>query len=193
MHPKTPRHLVYGETGRYPLFVMTYTWCIKFWLRLTRMNNERYPQKAYNMLLYLQRQNYTTWACNIRNILFQFGFGEVWESQGVGNIKLFVRVFRQRLVDCCMQDWHSSLQSNTFYAPYALNKQTFGLCSYVDTVLNVGVRKVLTRFRIGMSPLKHHFLKFKAAKKDDDIFVPSVVFCLKQKHTFCWCVRNTMS
>ncbi|WP_419588314.1 hypothetical protein, partial [Thiolapillus sp.] len=32
---KSPRHLIYGETGRYPLYVHTYARCIKFWLRLT--------------------------------------------------------------------------------------------------------------------------------------------------------------
>ena len=59
VNSKSPRHLIYGETGRHPVFVNTYARCTKF--RLYR----RYPRKAYNMLLNLQRQNYTTWACRV--------------------------------------------------------------------------------------------------------------------------------
>ncbi|WP_293716285.1 hypothetical protein, partial [Thiolapillus sp.] len=111
---KSPRHLIYGETGRYPLYVHTYARCIKFWLRLTCMDDKRYPRKAYNMLLNLQRQNYNTWACSIRNVLYKFGFGVVWEMQGVGDVKSFIKEFKQRLIDCFKQDWHSALESHNF-------------------------------------------------------------------------------
>ena len=59
VNSKSPRHLIYGETGRHPLFANTYSRCIKFWLRLTCMDDRMYPRKAYNMLLNLQRQNYS--------------------------------------------------------------------------------------------------------------------------------------
>ena len=39
INSKSPRHLIYSETGRHPLFVNTYATCIKFWLR---------PRKTYN-------------------------------------------------------------------------------------------------------------------------------------------------
>ena len=48
--PKTPNDMVYGETGRHPLYVFSYASCIKYWLRLTRMDNTRLPRMAYNML-----------------------------------------------------------------------------------------------------------------------------------------------
>ena len=41
---KSPRHLIYGETGRYSLYVHTYARSIKFWLRLTCMDDKRYPR-----------------------------------------------------------------------------------------------------------------------------------------------------
>ena len=28
--------MIYGETGRYPLFITTYVKCIKYWIKLTR-------------------------------------------------------------------------------------------------------------------------------------------------------------
>ena len=47
---KTPSALVYGEAGRYPLYIQTYTKCIKYWLKVTRMTEDRIPSKAYKML-----------------------------------------------------------------------------------------------------------------------------------------------
>ena len=43
---RTPSALVYGETGRYPLYVNTYTRCIKYWLNLVRMADNRLPSKS---------------------------------------------------------------------------------------------------------------------------------------------------
>ena len=34
----TPNLMVYGETGRYPLFVNIYVKCLKFWLRILKIN-----------------------------------------------------------------------------------------------------------------------------------------------------------
>ena len=115
VNSKSPRHLIYGETGRHPLFVNTYARCIKFWLHLTCMDDRRYSRKAYNMLLNLQRQSYTTWACKVRNVLYKCGFGVVWEMQGVGNVNLFIKEFKLRLIDCFKQDWHAALGSHDFY------------------------------------------------------------------------------
>ena len=54
--------------------VHMYAKCIKFWLRLTCMDDTRYHRKAYNILLNLQRQNNSTCARSSRNVLFKFGF-----------------------------------------------------------------------------------------------------------------------
>ena len=43
------------------------------------MDDKMYPRKAYNMLLNIQKQNYTTCACSGRNVLYKFDFGVVWE------------------------------------------------------------------------------------------------------------------
>jgi hypothetical protein len=162
VHSKSPRHLVYGETGRFPLYVQTYVKCIKFWFRLQRLGNERYSKKAYNMMIHLQRQNYVTWACGVRNVLYMYGFGYVWEEQGVGDVSGFVRCFKERLIDCAKQDWHSSLMSHDFYATYASYKQSVDLCPYFFCINNIFVRRALTRFRFGMSGLNDRSLNYNA-------------------------------
>ena len=157
---RTPKHLVYGELGRYPLHVNTYVKCIKFWLRIVFMDEQRYPKKAYNMLMSLQRQNYTTWACQIRNMLYYYGFGVVWEAQSVGNTKSFLVQFKQRLVDNFSQDWHSALESHSFYEVYSTFGQTLNMRTYFYDIKCIAVRKVFTRFRLGMLPLRAHYMNF---------------------------------
>ena len=168
VNSKSLRHLIYGETCRHPLFVNTFARCIKFWLRLTCMDDRRYPRKAYNMLLNLQRQNYTTWACKVRNVLYKFGFGVVWEMQGVGNVNMFIKEFKLRLIDCFKQDWHAALGSHHFYNVYSNFNQSLALSQYLRILNNISVRRVFTRFRIGMSALKCHYLQYRSFARDRD-------------------------
>ena len=40
-----------------------------------------------------------TWATDIKYILYFNGFGDAWQNQGVGNDKLFIKLFEQRIID----------------------------------------------------------------------------------------------
>ena len=51
--------LVSGESGRYPLYVNTYTRCIKYWLNLVRMPGNNLPSK---MLYDLHCKNENNWV-----------------------------------------------------------------------------------------------------------------------------------
>ena len=46
---RTLNALVYGETGRYPLDVNTYTRSVKYWLNLVRMPENRIPSRPYRI------------------------------------------------------------------------------------------------------------------------------------------------
>ena len=90
---RTPNVMAYGETGRYPLFMITYVKCVKFWLRIVKMSPHRLPYKAYKMMLYLHERNRRTWASSVCYVLYRYGFDEVWENQGVGDeINVFQRI-----------------------------------------------------------------------------------------------------
>ena len=126
------------------------------------------------MLLELQRHNYNTWACEVRNVLYRFGFGMVWESQGVGDIKTFVRAFKRRLVDCYHQDWHSALLSHNQYDVYRLYNQSLSLKTYLYSIKNVHWRKASSRLRIGMSSLRSNFLRYFLSHNMDCPFCPGI-------------------
>ena len=41
------------------------------------------------------------------------------KNQGVCNMKRFLCEFRQRLIDCCLQDWYSAMASDDRLAFYS--------------------------------------------------------------------------
>jgi hypothetical protein len=177
---RTPKHLIYGELGRHPLYVNTFAKCVKFWLRIVSMTDSRLPKKAYNMLLSLQKQNYSTWACDIRNVLYMYGYGVVWETQSVGNVRAFIAQFKRRLIDCFIQDWHSGLESHSFYDVYSTYGHSLALRSHFRLIKCINVRKIYTRFRIGTLPLRSHFLNFVAIKARENNCCP---FCPSSQET----------
>ena len=116
----------------------------------------------------------TTLACKVRNVSYKFGFGVVWEMQGVGNVNFFIEEFKLRLKDCFKQDWHAALGSHDFYNVYSNFNQSLVLSQYLRTLNNISVRRVFTRFRTGMYALKCHYLQYRSFARNRDINCP---FC----------------
>ena len=59
---QTPNTMVYGEKGRYPLFVTTAIKAAEYWLRVVMMFPERHTRKAYNMLVSMDNTSTETLA-----------------------------------------------------------------------------------------------------------------------------------
>ena len=146
--------------GRYPLYVNTYTRCIKYWLNLVRMPDNRLPSKSYKMLYDLHCKNKNNWVSYVCFTLYRYGFGFVWENQGVCNRKRFLCEFRQRLIDCCLQDWYSAMASKNRLAFYSTFLKSHSVADYLFIVKKAVLRKHLVRFRLGVSPLKTHRLRY---------------------------------
>jgi hypothetical protein len=100
----TASYFALGECGRLPLCTIYMTNCIKYWLKLTRMGDHRYPKHCYLMLKRLHESGRKTWAGSIKDLLFKFGFGYVWVSHDVGDDVNFINIFKQRLTDCYSQN-----------------------------------------------------------------------------------------
>lgn len=91
MDIKVSSLIVYGECGRYSLYVCINTRCIGYWLRITQLPSSHLSRKALVMLEKLLQNNKTAQLNHMMITLFKFGFGIVWENQGVENVKLFLR------------------------------------------------------------------------------------------------------
>ena len=111
----TPTNIIYGDTARYPLYINAYVHTIQYWLKIARMNEKRLSYKACLILLHLGDQGKSNWVIKIRTTLFRFGFGYVWQNKGDQAVNLFIRCFRQRLINNRWQDWRSRIDASGCY------------------------------------------------------------------------------
>ena len=103
-----------------------------------------------------------SWACDVRNTLSKYGFRFVWDNQGVQNINGFLKVYKQRLVECFRQDWHGHLESSDRFTVYRIFKLDHSPEPYFACVPSNGLRKLLIRFRLGISDLLIHKTRYQA-------------------------------
>ena len=150
---KTPNHLVYGDLGRFPLHIYSYTRVIKYWLKLTKMEDVRLPKQAYLMLKNSNTACRQNWVHSVKDLLHNLGFGYVWINGGVVNTNCFLKQVKQRLKDWFMQEWNSLNRTSERYKWYSIFKTSFGLEEYLNNIDIKKFRDVLIRFRFGINVL----------------------------------------
>ena len=90
---KTPNHMVYDDTGRYPLYIQSTLSFLRYWLKLRRMPTERFPKQALIMMqndIYNNgSRNTRCWASDIKHCLESYGFQDVWTGEVANETALF--------------------------------------------------------------------------------------------------------
>ena len=59
---QTPNKMIFGDLGRYPMYITSAVRCIKYWFRVVNLPRERLPNIAYRMLLHLQGFGKKNWV-----------------------------------------------------------------------------------------------------------------------------------
>ena len=90
--------MIYGETGRFLLFIRTSVKCIEYWLKLTRLPMTTICRQASKMLLLQHEAGRQNWATRIQNILAKmvlilFGGAKVWVLRHVSLLNLKIGLF----------------------------------------------------------------------------------------------------
>ena len=168
---RTPNDLVYGETNRYPIHIKAAVNCIRYWFKLLQMDNSRIPRKAYDMLFSLDARGKENWVSKVREFLFKYGFGIVWECQGVGSVNGFIKVFRQRLVDCSWQKWRDHIQTSERFNVYSTFCDVPCLQPYLAADMGRQLKFITTKFRFGISDLMVHYYRYRQFN-DNDLLCP---------------------
>ena len=104
--------------------VLSIEWAREGCILAEHCKNARQPpafEVIYKVLHDLHCKNKNNWVSHVCFTLYRYGFGFVWENQGVYNTKRFVCEFRQRLIDGYLQEWHSDVTSRdrlVFYSSF---------------------------------------------------------------------------
>ena len=70
----------------------------------------------------------------------------MWVNQGVGDIDIFMNIFKQRLIDTFRQEWHGRLQESSRARFYRVVKPQHQLSKYLQCVTCKPHRMALSRF-----------------------------------------------
>ena len=67
-------------------------------------------------------------------MLNENGFGIVWQCQGVGYEDRFVAEFKDRIMSCYNQNWHSDIEGNKKYKWFYTFKDSFFTERYLSFI-----------------------------------------------------------
>ena len=84
-----------SECGRLPLCVIYKTKVVKYWCKLLRMDNHRFPKQCYKMLKAHADLGRINWVTQVKNLLCTNGVGYAWLSQDIGDIDHFVKLLKE--------------------------------------------------------------------------------------------------
>ena len=100
---------VYGELHRIPLYINRHVRIIKYWCNIVNSKNI-IVNTLYNSLLSDIAKGKTNWAANVKSLLDNSGYSNVWLDPLSVNLNNFYIVFKQRLIDQFKQTWYTSVQ-----------------------------------------------------------------------------------
>ena len=96
---------------------------------------------------------HTNWVSNVKKLLDDYGFSNVFTTVNSDVLQTFPLLFKQRVVDCFVQEWQGYVDRSAVLDEYKLYKNVFSLEAYLLCVPK-DLRMYLTRFRISSHSLR---------------------------------------
>ena len=112
----TPSCIVYKECDVYPLYFTRIFRLISYWLKILELEASEPAKILYEASIVINGNIDTNdkplcWALHVRKILYNNGFGYIWENQNVGINENFLSLFKNTLIDSFWQNNNSDIQS----------------------------------------------------------------------------------
>ena len=88
---------------------------VRFWLKIVNTLANKYIRAVYDIMLReLEISNRNiNWASLVKHLLCDSGFREVWLQQNVGDIKVFLSMFKPRLKDIFIQNITEKIEGSS--------------------------------------------------------------------------------
>jgi hypothetical protein len=139
-----------GELGRHPISHKIWTHVVKFWLRMAQGSPNLFANHAYECA----REGSHPWVQGIKYLLYQNGFGYVWQNPMCVKLQHFGKIFQQRLDSQYQQVWGGKIKSSSRFQMLSRLKENFEMSPYLKTIENVEIRNTFTRLRLDMNKLE---------------------------------------
>ena len=155
---------VYGELGRYPLYISRYARIIKFWCQIQDSDNILI-NSLYDSLLAECSRGMNNWASSVKKLLDNYGFSYVWNNPFSVNLKTFHLLFKERVIDVFKQDWFNKISNSGSLTLYKNFKQSFEIKHYLN-VLSSKFRIVISRLRLSAHQLRIETGRYASNRTD---------------------------
>ena len=134
---------LYGEIGRYPLKINMQVKTIKYYLKLYSVKGSNCIMSTVveNMKYRFETRSEINWLSEIRNLLQQSGFNDVWLFPRSVNIKQFTPILRSRLIDLYINEWHRDIANRSSLVLYRNIKSSFTRSNYLDIMKILKISK----------------------------------------------------
>ena len=83
----------------------------------------------------------------------------------------FLHVFRERLIVCPWQEWHSHVETSDRFNVYRTFCTIHDTKTYLKMNIDRNLKFIMTRFRLGISDIFVHYFRFKR-HSDNDLICP---------------------
>ena len=123
---KTPIPAVLGECGMVGIYVECKIKSLKYWIKILAQPHDSLLRACYTMLFQQCNAGRKNWASQMKNMLYEMGFGYIWELQEVNDRNCFINEFKARLLDCEKQMWRTSVTNMPKLELYSLFKLKAG-------------------------------------------------------------------
>ena len=108
----------------------------------------------------------------LKVFLCEYGFTEAWQEQGVGDVKKFIVLLKERLINKFTHEWENLVVTSDRYEFYAKFKRILKLENYPNYNQLRCYKIAYIQFRLGISPIKSHQLRYIEGATDNQLLCP---------------------
>jgi len=111
------------------------------------MPRNRYPRQCYEMLRQLDEGDRNIWATNMKRLLYRYWFGMACNTQDIGNVIVFIAMFKDRLTESLNSNTMSDINTPPKALCYKLFKSALNSELYLSIALSYMFKRILANFR----------------------------------------------
>lgn len=148
-------HAIRAELGRFPLDIKMNLKLVKYWLRMENLNYNIYPILAEAFAV--SKSSGHSWYNEILNFLQSIGMGFITMNPTLLSENEILKEITTKCESQYIQSWDSKANENsklTFLFKIKQNK--YKKSNYLNDILNINDRQMLTKLRIGCTKLQSH-------------------------------------
>ena len=132
---------VYGELGRFPMYVLRYHKIIKYWFKVLQTENI-ILKNVYLQSLHDVKCGKRNWVFNVKRILDIYGFSDVFNNPASYNPVLILSLLKEKMVDCFKQEQFSHIRDSSSLILYKSIKSSLCFEEYFN-ILPISLRSHL--------------------------------------------------